>query len=272
MYTLSCFADEISPHLTEELDVMQRLGVRYLSLRSLENVNVLDLSDETLRSLVSMLKDRGMRVSSIGSPIGKTPIEGDAGLCLNQTRRAIDIARRLDCDRIRVFSFYMKPEEYDLYRNEVISRLTQMADMAQSEGVTLLHENEAGIYGEKSARCADLLKGVGHPALKAVFDASNFVAAGEKPFDESLNRVGEYVSYMHIKDSRHADGVIVPAGEGDGQLRQVLKAFADRDMFLTLEPHLAAAGKMRGFTGEKLFGVAHAALTNLLNEMNIPYT
>ena len=271
MYTLSCFADEISPRLDEQLAVMERMNVRYLSLRSVEDVNVLKLTDAQIRDIASALKSRGMGVSSIGSPIGKTPVTDDISLCLDQTRRAIDIARALDCPRVRVFSFYMKKDELDKYRGEVIDRLRRMAEMAAEAGVTLMHENEAGIYGERSERCADILKSVNHPALRAVFDASNFVAAGEAPFDESLPRVRDYVDYMHIKDSRHADGVIVPAGEGDGQLPAVLAAFAEKDMFLTLEPHLAEAGRMRGFTGAELFAKAHAALTGLLRNANIAY-
>ena len=154
---------------------------------------------------------------------------------------------------------------------EVIDRLRRMAGIAAAAGVTLMHENEAGIYGQASARCGDILKSVNHPALRAVFDASNFVAAGEAPFDESLPRVRDYVDYLHIKDSRHADGVIVPAGEGDGQLPAVLSAFAEKDMFLTLEPHLAVAGQMRGFTGPQLFERAHAALTGLLDAAGLTY-
>ncbi len=271
MYTLSCFADEISPHLNEQLDEMERLKVRYLSLRSIEDVNVLKLTDAQLRELAASLKARGMGVSSIGSPVGKTPISEDASLCLDQTRRAVEIAQMLDCARVRVFSFYMEKDELDARRGEVIDRLRRMAEIAAAAGVTLMHENEAGIYGERSERCGDILRSVNHPALRAVFDASNFVAAGEAPFDESLPRVRDYVDYLHIKDSRHADGVIVPAGEGDGQLPDVLKAFAEKDVFLTLEPHLAAAGRMRGFTGAELFARAHAALTGLLRSANIAY-
>jgi len=271
MYRISCFADEISPHLDEQLDVMERLNVRYLSLRSLENVNVLDLTDGQLREIAGALRARGMGVSSIGSPVGKTPISDDVNGCLDQTRRAVEIARLLDCRRVRVFSFYMEKDELDDRRGEVVSRLSRMCEIAAAAGVTLMHENEAGIYGERSERCADLLESVNHPALRAVFDASNFVAASEAPFDTSLPRVRDYVDYMHIKDSRRSDGVIVPAGEGDGQLSAILPVFAQRDMFLTLEPHLAVAGRMRGFTGAELFARAHAALTGLLRAANIAY-
>ena len=271
MFTLSCFADEISPRLNEQLAVMEKLNVRYLSLRSVDNVNVLDLTDARLKEIRAALEARGMGVSSIGSPIGKSPITDDPGGCLEQTRRAVDIANRLGCARVRVFSFYVKKDELDQYRGEVLKRLARMAEIAADAGVTLVHENEAGIYGEQSARCEDILKSVNHPALKAVFDASNFVAAGERPYDESLPRVNEFVDYLHVKDSRHADGVIVPAGEGDGQWRTLLPAFADRDLFVTLEPHLAIAGRNRGFTGPQLFEKAHAALTGLLKAAHIAY-
>ena len=271
MYTLSCFADEISPNLNEQLDEMEKLNVRFLSLRSVDNVNVMELSDGRLKAIRDALEARGMGVSSIGSPVGKTPIAEDVALCLDQTRRAVEIARLMGCPRVRVFSFYMDKNELDARRGEVMDRLGKMADIAADAGVILMHENEAGIYGEKSARCEDIVKSVNHPALRAVFDPSNFVAAGEAPFDECLPRLRDDIVYMHIKDSRRSDGVIVPAGEGDAQLREILPVFAGEDMFLTLEPHLAVAGRMRGFTGPELFEKAHRALTGLLEAAGIAY-
>ena len=271
MIRLSCFADEISPRLEDAVDVIQRLGMRYLSLRSVENVNVMELTDAQLRDIASLLGSRGIAVSSISSPIGKSPIEADARLCLEQTKRAVDIARRFNCERVRVFSFYMRREERELYRAEVMDRLCSMATIASDAGVTLMHENEAGIYGESSDRCADILSTVNSPALRAVFDPSNFVAAGERPFDESLPRLREYIDYMHIKDSRRADGVIVPAGQGDAQLKDILPLFADSGMFFTLEPHLMVAGRDRGFSGAELFERAFDAFSGLLAACNIEW-
>jgi len=271
MFKISCFADEISPNLKEQLDVMERMHVGALSLRSVEDINVLKLTDEKVKEIGTALKDRGMCVSSIGSPIGKTPITDTTDLHLEQTKRAIEVAQMLECPLIRVFSFYMEKNELDTYRGEVIDRLSRMTELAAANGINLLHENEAGIYGESSVRCGDLLRSVNHKSFRAAFDASNFVAAGEDPFAESLPHVRDYVDYMHIKDSRHCDGVIVPAGEGDGRIPEILPLYADRDMYLTLEPHLAAAGKMRGFTGAELFAQAYNALTGILRDANIAY-
>lgn len=271
MYTLSCFADEISPKLDEQLELMARLGIRYMSLRSVDDVNVLELSDDCIDQIAVALHRRHMAVSSIGSPVGKSPISDRSDLYLTQMERAISVARRIDCPRIRVFSFYMPASQLDVERSEVLRRLDSMARLAARDGIELLHENEAGIYGETSARCRDLLESIDRPNFRAAFDASNFVAAGEAPFEQSLPTMRPYISYMHIKDSRRADNAIVPAGEGDAQLARILPALAGRDMFLTLEPHLALAGRYRGFTGEELFCRAHAALTGLLNALDIAY-
>ena len=166
----------------------------------------------------------------------------------------------------------MDKDEIDARRGEVIDRIKRMSELAAREGITLMHENEAGIYGESSARCRDLLESVNMPNFKAVYDPSNFVGAGEAPLDESLPNIREYVDYLHLKDSRKTDNVIVPCGEGDAQIADILPLFADGDYFLTLEPHLAIVGRERGFSGSQLFEVAHSALTGLLKKAGIQYT
>lgn len=272
MYKISCFADEISPKLEEQIAVMKQMKIHWLSLRSVENVNVLELTDAQIDGIAEELKKHGIGVSSIGSPIGKSLISDTSNHYLEQTKRAIEIAKRLECRYIRVFSFYMNKEEMPQYRDEVIRRLKEMAQLAADADKVLLLENEAGIYGEQSIHCQELLREVGMSSLRAAFDPSNFVAAGEVPYDESMQNMKDYVAYIHIKDSRRSDGVIVPAGEGDGQIPKILPMFEKEDLFLTLEPHLEMAGVMYGFTGPDLFKKAYLALTELLKAAELEYT
>ncbi len=55
MIRLSAFADEISPDLDEQIATLQRQGIRYLDLRSMWNINVLDLSDAHIRQIKQIL-------------------------------------------------------------------------------------------------------------------------------------------------------------------------------------------------------------------------
>ena len=74
---------------------------------------------------------------------------------------------------------------------------------------------------------------------------------------------------MHIKDGLLAEQRVVPAGQGDGQLRELIAALAARgyDGVASLEPHLASAGTFNGFSGPELFEVAARAFRDVLQQV-----
>src|SRR6059058_700512 len=75
MYTLSAFADEISPDPEQQIAVLKNCGVRHIELRSIHQTNVLDLTDLQVREFKALLDGNGFRLSAIGSPIGKIRID-----------------------------------------------------------------------------------------------------------------------------------------------------------------------------------------------------
>ncbi len=81
-----------------------------------------------------------------------------------------------------------------------------------------------------------------------------------------------YTVHIHVKDALTGSGKVVPAGEGDGHIAEILKdAYASGYRgFLSLEPHLAATGQFSGFSGPTLFGVAVEALRKVAKENGIP--
>ena len=137
----------------------------------------------------------------------------------------------------------------------------------------LAHENEKEIFGDTPARCADLIAAVGSPALRATFDAANFVQCGVRPFSEAYGLLRPHLVYLQVKDALTATGEVVPAGQGDGQVRDTLAALRDSGFegFMSLEPHLARAGRYGGFSGPEGFTRAARSLRFILNELGIPY-
>lgn len=271
MVKLSGFADEISPDLAVQLDTLEDLQIQYLELRGVWGKNVLQLTDDELDQVKAELDRRGMGVSAVGSPIGKVPIDSDFDEYKLLVQHAIDVANLLETPYIRMFSFY--PDDLDRDRAEVMRRMQAMVDMAAAGGVTMLHENEKGIYGEQPERCLDLHQTVQGEHFRATFDPANFVQAGVKPFDQAYPLLRPYIAYYHIKDAVMEDGHVVPAGEGDGQVRQILAAAeaAGYDGFLSLEPHLRVAGHSSGFSGPDLFAKARNALCAILDDLGIHY-
>ncbi len=274
MWTLTGFADEISPELDEQLETLARESINYMELRSVWNTNVLDLTVDELDRVKSATAERGIRISSIGSPIGKVPVTDSFGPHLERFRRALYAADVMEAPYIRVFSFFIpEGQEPGRYREEVIDRMGIMAGKAADSGVTLLHENEKEIYGDVPSRCLEILAGVGSPALRAAWDAANFVQCGVRPYKEGYAPLRPYVEYVHVKDALSGSDRVVPAGEGEGQLPETLCALraSGFDGFFSLEPHLASAGTYSGFSGPELFRKAAGAFKDLLRRQSIEW-
>jgi sugar phosphate isomerase/epimerase len=271
-WTLSGFGDEIDADPVIQLSVLQALGAKHIEVRSAWGTNVVELADEQLAALAALIAERDMAVSAIASPIGKVDAFGDPDTELARLRRAVHAAHRLGSRYIRLFSFYRPPGTTppDI-RDVVLEQLRAYATVAEQEGLVLLHENEKDIYGDVPDRVLDLIEAVGSPALRMAWDNANFVQVGVRPFTDGYAKLRPYLEYLQVKDARAADGTVVPAGEGDGELLATVTALREDgyDGFASLEPHLAVAGALGGFSGPYEFGRAARAFAKLTDAIGV---
>ncbi|WP_066516582.1 sugar phosphate isomerase/epimerase family protein [Curtobacterium ammoniigenes] len=271
-WTLSGFGDEIDPDPRVQVAVLQALGAKHIEVRSAWGVNVVDLDDDQLERLAALLRETGMGVSAIASPIGKVDIALEPEHEVERLRRVIRVAHALGTTNIRIFSFYRgEGVPVESIRDDVMTRLRLLADLAESEQVVLLHENEKDIFGDVPSRVLDIVETVGSPALRLAWDNANFVQVGVRPFSDGWEALRPYVDYLQVKDAVAADGHVVPAGQGDGELRETLTALRDSGYqgFASLEPHLSGAFALGGFSGPSAFGVAARAFAALLAELGV---
>ena len=273
-FALSAFGDEIAVDLDEQLQLLNELRVGYLELRSAWGKNVLYLDDDDVARVQEVLTARNVKVGCIGSPIGKSPIVDPIEKELDNLARIIEIGEALDCLRVRMFSFYPPDTStnahYDEYVEESASRLVRLAELAGQEGATLLLENEKDIVGDTLARCHALVSAVDSPHLRFLWDPANFVQVDEERVTErGWPLLSPYIGYIHIKDARRSDRSVVAAGEGDGQIRELLTELkaSGYQGILALEPHLAFAGHSTGFSGESGMTYAVEALRKLMAEV-----
>jgi sugar phosphate isomerase/epimerase len=271
---LSGFADEISPDPQAQLATLAAESISHLELRSAWSVNVADFTGEQRAAFRAAADDAGVRVSAIGSPIGKIPVDAPLAPELDRMRRVADVAAELGTAIVRVFSFFIPAgQPPQRYRDQVVDRMGALARIAEERGLILAHENEKEIFGDVPERCADLITAVDSPALRATFDAANFVQCGVRPFSDAYPLLRPYLVYLQVKDALAATGEVVPAGQGDGELRETLATLREEGFagFMSLEPHLAQAGRFGGFSGPEGFHRAAEALKFLLNEASITW-
>lgn len=239
-FLYSAFSDESGEaSLQGQIDACKRNGITHMELRGFgKNPNINNITTETAKELRRILDENGMQLSAIGSAYGKIKIKDDFAPHFEAFKNTVEVAKILGAPYIRMFSFYFDhDDDYEANRGEVLRRVQQMADYAFGQGVLCCHENEKGIYGDTAERCLDLLQNVRH--LRGVFDPANFVQCGVDTL-KAYDLLEPYIEYMHIKDALYSDSSVVPAGEGDGNVKEILRRISQREgeLILTLEPHL----------------------------------
>jgi sugar phosphate isomerase/epimerase len=276
-FTLAAFADESDNKFSGQTDALCRNRLDAIEMRNLDGKNVVALSNAEAKEYKNQLEEKGLFVWSLGSPLGKIKITDDFAPHLDSFKRGMEIGGILGASACRMFSFYM-PDEKDPadYKNEVIDRLGAFCEIAKDYNIVLCHENEKGIFGDIPSRCLEIHKAL--PSLKAVFDPANFVQCGVDTL-AAFEALSPYVYYLHIKDAKR-EGDIVPAGEGDGNIKKIIELYKNQGgKVLTLEPHLFEFDGLKGLekegntsevggynfaTAEEAFDAAVSALKNII--------
>lgn len=272
-FALSAFGDEIAKDLSDQLILLEELEIHHLDLRSAWGKGLLEMTDADVTRVRETCAAHGVDVACLGSPVGKSPIEGPIEDELSNLTRICEIGRALGCRRIRMFSFYPPDSEtkvdVDRYLNTAVSRVAQLVELAEKEDALLLLENEKKLVGDTIHRCHVLLSRLDSPHLRFLWDPANFVQVeGARSTERGWPLVGGYVSYVHVKDANSRDGSICVAGEGDGQIGALLTRLREEGYrgFLSLEPHLVAAGLSGGFSGAGEMTRAVEALRSVMAE------
>ena len=237
-FVLSAFADEAGSTLEEQITALKENGIDYIEPRNINKKGILTFSDSELSEIKKTLDENGIKVNSLGSPIGKYPIEDDFEPHLLETRRAIEVCKLLGTENMRMFSFFTTQDDLAKNREEVLRRLRIMADEAKASGITLCHENESRIYGQMPSEVRDLLTEI--PSLKGIFDAANY-RMNDADVMDGIDATLINFKYMHIKDAIFSTQTIVPAGEGEGRIGEIIDLVNEKTddvVYLTLEPHL----------------------------------
>lgn len=271
MIKLSAFSDEARSGIQEQIEAMRRNGISLTELRSVGGKNVADFTLEEAAEYRSEFEKNGISVWSIGSPLGKVNVTVDFSEYMKKVRRVCEIANVFHTDKIRIFSFWNAYEAEE----KVYEYLREMIKAGKEYGVEMYHENEKDIFGDTASRVEKIMKNV--EGLKYIYDPANFLQCGE-PAQKTLDLFHKKTSYFHIKDVIAATGEVVPAGYGDGMIRELLSRITG-DTVLTLEPHLAVFDVYKSIDGTEMkhkftykngseaFDAATSALKKLLTDV-----
>jgi len=214
---LGVINDEIAQDFDHALAVARELGLQFVELRQMWNKNLMDLKEDEVKEARRLLTKYGIKVSDIASPFMKVDAPGfttkegqrdtfNARFGYKEQpevlERAMEVAKVLDTDKIRVFSFWRieKPAQvFDL----VVSDLRRALEKAKKQKIMLVLENEHDCNIATAAESVKLLAAIQDPYLGLNWDPGNAYAAGEKPYPDGYNLLPKNrILHMHIKDAK----------------------------------------------------------------------
>jgi len=237
---LCAFADEAEKDLFGQIEALKRNEISLLELRNVNGKNVSDLTDDECHYIKKELNKKSIKIWSLGSSLGKSNLDDENNI--SKCKRLLEIAKILGTERIRIFSFYNANEQ----ESKVIEKLNIFLQLARKQGITLCHENEKEIFGDTPKKCEKIFEKL--PLLRGVFDPANFIQCGVTNTLEAYKKLQKRIEYLHIKDAT-ADGLVVPSGNGIGNIKELIKLFAQNEPngVISIEPHLSATPSNEAF-------------------------
>ncbi len=106
-FVISGFSDEISPEFDIQLKEVKKLGMAYIEIRGVNGKGIVEYTVEEVKEIKASIDKQGIKVSAIGSPIGKIQITDDFEAHFDLFKHTVEITKILGGAKyIRLFSFF----------------------------------------------------------------------------------------------------------------------------------------------------------------------
>jgi sugar phosphate isomerase/epimerase len=209
------------------LDVATREGYAAIELRGLEGEMDLPKRPELSTGIAASLSDlraRDLRIACLGSSAElhqRDPAE--RAKQLDDARRFIDLAVKLQAPYVRVFGDkYLPDEPKSALVDRVAAGLRELADYAKGSGVQVIIESHGEVTDSPTLKAILTAAGDG-PAL--LWDAHHTVVAGKEAPAATFAQLRKWVRHTHLKDSRPEGNDVhyVLTGTGTVPVREIVK-------------------------------------------------
>jgi sugar phosphate isomerase/epimerase len=216
--------------LSTILDVASREGYAAIELRGLQGEMDLPKRPEFstgVAATVADLRARDLRVSCLGSSAQLHHREpGERARQMDEARRFIDLAAKLQAPYVRVFGDkYLPDEPKTALVERVAAGMRELAAHAKGSGVEVIIESHGDVTD--SATLKAILTTAG-PGAALLWDAHHTVVASKEAPADTYRELGAWVRHTHLKDSRPegADVRYVLTGNGTVPVRDTVKVLA----------------------------------------------
>ena len=223
-FPVAVITDEFSQDFDRVCATAAELGIPELEIRTAWNRNVLDMTDEEVRTLKSTAEEHGRRFVCVASPTYKCvlPDGGEVDKRFQHDafqatfsfedqpkvlNRAIEIAKRLEAPFVRVFSFWRTVEPERNFKR-IVEVLQEGGATARQAGILLGLENEHACHFGTGKEVGRAARQLAPDECGIVWDPANAVVGGERAVPDGFAQLPEgricHVSRQGLRDrQRH---------------------------------------------------------------------
>jgi sugar phosphate isomerase/epimerase len=212
------------------LDVASREGYAAIELRGLQGEMDLPKRPEFSSGVAATLADlraRDLRVACLGSSAQLSQREpAERARQMDEARRFIDLAAKLQAPYVRVFGDkYLPDEPKTALVERVATGMRELAAHAKGSGVEVIIESHGEVTDSATLKAILTAAGRGSALL---WDAHHTVVASKEAPADTYRQLGTWVRHTHLKDSRPEGAGVryVLTGSGTVPVRETVKVLA----------------------------------------------
>jgi sugar phosphate isomerase/epimerase len=176
-------------------------------LRQMDLTLVPEFSNsEAITATLKKMNDRGLKFVDLGSSCALHFPKGEERTKnLDEGKRFIDLAAKLNCPYIRVFPNQI-PKDRDRQEtlNLIIDGLKELGAYASNTQVTVLLESHGELIYKKDLLF--VMEGAANPHVGLVWDVCNMWIVTKEPPEEVYASLKPYIHHTHIKDLKIENG------------------------------------------------------------------
>ena len=215
------------------LEEATRSGYAAVELRGIEGEMDLtkrpEFSPSRIAGSLRELEERDIKISDLGASARMHESDPEKRRAqIDEGKRFIDLAHKLNCPYVRVFPDKLVPNEP---KSTTVARiaagLRELGEHARGAGVGVIMESHGDITD--SPTLLEILKASEMPEVGLLWDTHHTVVEGHETPEETFRRVARYVRHTHIKDSK-PDGKgghsYVLTGQGTVPVREIVRVLA----------------------------------------------
>ena len=121
---------------------------------------------------------------------------------IDEFRSCLDAAHAVGATRVRVYAGSWQPSTpgRDEHWGRLRTALGILSGHAAAAGVVLAVENHFGTMTQTAADTARLVRDIGSPFVRVLYDQANLTFTHDETWQEAFDVQGDLISHVHVKD------------------------------------------------------------------------